>query len=227
MRHSPSFPHAQRGVALIVTLFILVVVTLMGLVAMRAGLLQVAMSTNSQVRVLLFQSADAGTANVETSISSDMTYANGPTGPITLIKDNPGNEVVGCLTKTGLDLAVDVAAPRNCDISSMSTEAVSGRDAVVVQVAVRAPVDASGQARTAVLDGTDDDVLPGDRTLVAVYSTAVMPGFGSASTSEVQTCLGKPQDGVAETVTDCLTTKNAAFETVVQEFVYGWGGYKN
>ncbi|MDF2446182.1 MAG: pilus assembly protein PilX [Moraxellaceae bacterium] len=230
MTHEMSFSRSQRGVALIVTLFILLVVTFMGLVAMRTGLMQVAMATNSQVSVVLFQNADAGTGTVENVInSSSMAYANGPTGPITLIKDNPGAEVVGCLTKDGLVLATSVAAAdkKKCDLDN-NAQYVSGRNVVAVQVAVRTPVDASGKSQSVINYGTDESVLPGGGgALVAVYSTSVMPAFGSATTSVIEGCLNLPHEGTAgNTVTDCLTTNNASFQTVVQEFVYGYGGYK-
>lgn len=235
MTHTTTFRHRQQGVALIVTLFMLVIVTFMGLVAMRAGLLQVAMATNSQVSVLLFQNADAGTGSVENKINSDMTYANGPTGPITLIKDNPGKAVIGCFTKAGLVLATSVASgsARKCDLATAG-DYVSGREVAAVQVAVMAPVDASGKAQVVMNYGTDDSILPGGGgALVAVYSTSVMPNYGSATKSDIQGCLGQPMEApVPQTtpatlsMTDCLVSKNASYETVVQEFVYGYGGYK-
>lgn len=228
MKREMAFPRAERGVALIVTLFILLVVTFMGLVAMRTGLMQVAMATNSQVNVVLFQNADAGTGTVENVInSSSMSYANGPTGPITLIRDNPGAEVVGCLTKDGLVLATSVTTKQKCDLDN-GTQYISGRNVVAVQVAVRTPVDASGKSQSVINLGTDESVLPGGGgALVAVYSTAVMPAFGSATNATIENCLNLPQEGAAgSNVTDCLTTNNASFQTVVQEFVYGYGGYK-
>lgn len=223
-----SLPRRQQGVALIVTLFILVIVTFIGLIAMRSGMQQVAMSTNSQVAVVLFENADAGTTNVENTINANMTFANGPTGPITLIKDNPGQAVVGCFNKSGLQLATSVATPRRCDLDQAG-EFVSGRGVVVVQVAVQAPVDSSGKAQSTRNTGSDDSVLPGGGgALVAVYSTAVMPNYGSATKSEIEGCLAQPQEatGTTPTVTSCLVGANASFQTVVQEFVYGYGGYR-
>lgn len=220
-------PRSQRGVALIVTLFILVIITFMGLVAMRSGLMQVAMATNSQVGVVLFQNADAGTGSVENLINSDMTYANGPTGPITLIKDNPGVPVVGCFTKGGLTLATSVTDPVLCDLDS-ADDFVSGREVAAVQVAVMTPVDASGKAQVVLNYGTDDSILPGGGgALVAVYSTSVMPNFGSATKAQIEDCLELPPEGApGSTASDCLADANASYETVVQEFVYGYGGYK-
>lgn len=227
MTNTISLRHRQRGVALIVTLFILVIITFMGLVAMRSGLMQVAMATNSQVGVVLFQNADAGTGSVEARINSDMSYANGPTGPITLIKDNPGVPVVGCFTKAGLKLATSVDDPVKCDLD-LADDFVSGREVAAVQVAVMSPVDASGKAQVVLNYGTDDSILPGGGgALVAVYSTSVMPNFGSASKGDIETCLELPPEGTpGDTASDCLAEKNASYETVVQEFVYGYGGYK-
>lgn len=228
MRHEMTFRHAQRGVALIVTLIILVIVTFMGLIAMRTGLLQVAMATNSQVSVLLFQNADAGTGSVESMINADVKAANAPGGPITLIKDNPGKEVVGCLTKAGLKLAkeIDPTKKRLCDLDATAgADFVSGRGAVVVQTSLVSPLDASGNAQTVPSYGTDDSDIVGGSALVAVYATSVMPNYGSATNAEVEDCMKNLQEG-ATTVTSCLLDKKASFQTVVQEFVYGYPGYK-
>ena len=50
----------QEGVTLITVMIILIVVTLLGLSAMRMSLSSLTMATNSQVTNLLFQSADVG-----------------------------------------------------------------------------------------------------------------------------------------------------------------------
>lgn len=228
MKLERTYPHRQRGVVLIVTLVILVIITFVGLIAMRTGMLQVAMSTNSQVSAVLFQNADAGTGSVEAKVNADPNYANGATGPVTLAKDNPGVDVVGCLKKgsTGLSLSTSVTSPTRCD-PNQTTDFVSGRGVVVVQVALRAPADASGNAQVVKSYGTDDSVLPGGGSvLLAAYSTSVMPNYGSATTAEIKTCLENPQEGTT-TVTSCLSDRKASFQTMVQEFVYGYGGYQN
>lgn len=232
MKPERTFPHRQRGVVLVVTLVILVIITFVGLIAMRTGMLQVAMSTNSQVSAVLFQNADAGTIVVENKVNADPNYANGATGPVTLARDNPGVDIVGCLKKgtTGLVMSTAVASPARCD-PTQGADFVSGRGVVVVQVALRAPADATGNAQVVKNYGTDDSVLPGGGSvLLAAYSTSVMPNYGSATAGEIKTCLEGAQEATAtvpSTVTSCLSGKNASFQTVVQEFVYGYGGYQN
>lgn len=224
MKNLP-FRHAQRGVALIVTLIMLVVITLMGVVAMRTGMLQVTMATNSQVSSLLFQNSDAGINAVYNQImATDPTVT--ATNPVNLAKASPGQELVNCLTTTGLSSTATVTSPVRCTASST----ISGRGAVLVQTAVKVPTDSSGNPQMVVSYGTDNSVLPGGSgVLIAAYSTSVMPNYGSATASQITNCLTMPQDAPTgtTTVTDCLTDAGASFQTSVQEFASGYVGYKN
>lgn len=215
---------AQQGVALIVTLMILVIITMVGLVAMRSGLLQVAMSTNSQVDALLFQAADAGVGAVETDINANPIASNASTGVLGLAKDNPGTEIPLCLNKLGLQKGTTSTGSK-----CAQTDFMSGRGAVRVQMAIRALTNASGGLSQLAQAGTEAGLLPGDGLVqYQLFSTSVMPAFGSATDADVNTCLTtKPQynpSGV--NVTDCLATANASFQTVVQEFAFGYAGYK-
>lgn len=227
------YRHRQRGVALLVTLIILVVVTFMGLVAMRSGLLSVTMSTNSQVDTLLFEGADAGVTAVANKINSSLAIANGPTGLITLAKDNPGTEVLTCLKSAGLDVTISMASPKRCDLDE-ANNFISGRSVTVVQTSLVAPKDASGKAQTMPTYGSDDAVLPGGGSAMLVtYSTSVIPSFGATTVLTAEGCLAKNQQDAVdgdgkpiETVTGCLLRERASFQTVVQEFAYGYPGYK-
>lgn len=225
--------HRQKGVALLVTLVILVIVTFMGLVAMRSGLLSVTMSTNSQVDSLLFEGADAGVTAVANKVNSNLKEANGPTGLVTLTRDNPGKEVTTCLAASGIVVTTSLASPKRCDVDQVSNY-VSGRAVTVVQTSLVAPKNKSGGAQSMQIVGSDSAALPqgGDVMLVS-YSTSVMPAFGATSAATVETCLAKNQqdavDGsgnAIETVTGCLLRERASFQTVVQEFAYGYPGYK-
>jgi Tfp pilus assembly protein PilX len=227
----------QRGVALLVTLVILVIVTFMGLVAMRSGMLQVAIATNSQVNSLLFQNAESGVEAVRQLIEADVEAAALPTGVIGLATNQPTEEVAGCRHKTaGLHLSNSTTTPTAESICSpsVSGEYFSARGAVQVQVAVSAVLDAAGQPMVMVTDGMElcstkecegPRPLSAERSVMAVYSTAVMPTFGSTE-SQVQDCLEDyKQSRGAYTVTDCLTDVRAAFRTVVQEYAFGRSGY--
>jgi Tfp pilus assembly protein PilX len=51
----------QQGAALIAVLIVLLIVTVLGITAMRMGLSSLALANNSQMSQLLFQTADMGT----------------------------------------------------------------------------------------------------------------------------------------------------------------------
>lgn len=219
MNQRLSSRSSQRGVALIVTLVILVVVTFMGLVAMRMGMLHVVMSTNSQVNSLLFQNADAGTTSVLAKITATDPTVD-PSNPINKVRDNPGTEIKGCLKSTGITFAAGCT----------SSDFISGRGAVVVQVGLVVPKNSSGEAQTVINYGTDAGVLPGgNNLLVTAYATSVLPAFGSASATSINDCFANyVQDNPTtptSTVTGCMVAQNASFDTVVQEFSYGYPGY--
>jgi Tfp pilus assembly protein PilX len=55
----------QQGSALIIVLVILVLVTLIGTLAIRSGILGLKLATNSQVNALLLENSDAALFNVE------------------------------------------------------------------------------------------------------------------------------------------------------------------
>lgn len=77
---SRPFPQAQRGAALIVGLVLLLVMTLLGVAAMRTSTLQLVMAGNSQYSQLAFQAAESGIENefnaggLTTTLNRDENY---------------------------------------------------------------------------------------------------------------------------------------------------------
>jgi type IV pilus assembly protein PilX len=75
-RQARALKHAERGVALVVALVLLVVATLIGLAGMRGTNLQERMSANMYDRSLAFQRAEAALRDAERAISADWRIAN-------------------------------------------------------------------------------------------------------------------------------------------------------
>ena len=73
IRHSRAFPRLrrQRGVALVVSLILLLVATIVGLAASRGTLLQERMSANSYDRSLAFQRAESALRAAEVAITTN------------------------------------------------------------------------------------------------------------------------------------------------------------
>lgn len=71
-----TYARAQRGVALVVALILLVVATLIGLAASRGTVLQERMSANSYDRSLAFQRSESALRAAESAITGDYRIAN-------------------------------------------------------------------------------------------------------------------------------------------------------
>jgi len=80
-QHSPVKQH-QRGATLIVSLLLLVVMTMIGVAAMRSNMMEEKMSGNQRDQNLAFQAAEAGLRDAETFIEGVVSTAafNGSAG---------------------------------------------------------------------------------------------------------------------------------------------------
>lgn len=208
----------QRGAAIVVVMLILLVITVLGMAAVRMGLTSLTIATNSQVGALLFQSADNGLNAFERRVVADLSGAGKATGIIGPALNNPGSEVVYCMTKAdGLRLG-------NCDATS-TDDYTSDRDVAVNQVSIEVPAGADGQPQRSLVLGSDPErALPTYK--VVVHSTSVIPVFGSADSEDISLCFAEVNDDfdvpADVTVTDCLTDAGAVFTTMVQEYDYGF-----
>lgn len=238
----------QQGATLITVMIIMVVITMLGLTAMRMGLSSLALASNSQASNILFQAADVGMMEFGLAVDETKGYAD-------------RKMTIGGVEKTGfLTAAVAVAVegvdpatiqefnycltpkratrltPGFCD-AEQTNDYMTGRDTVVVQVTLK-PV-----YNNEILLGSDSaSVGPVRSYKFMVYSTAVLPAFGSASKSDINDCLRlvnddgdsynlNPQDPASVTeltnrhgvtsVTDCLTDVGAVFSTTLNQVVYG------
>lgn len=209
----------QRGATIIVVMMILVVITVLGIAAIRMGLTSLSIATNSQVNALLFQSADNGLISFEQRVLANPTAAALPGGAIGPALNSPGIDIPFCVTKANRMRAGNCAAGTAADFTS-------ARDAVVNQVAVFVPAAADGSPMKSIPLGTDPDRAGIFAYRVTVHSTSVLPVFGSASDPAINNCLTRPSDDTdapaVETVTDCLAAAGAVYTTVMQEYEYGY-----
>lgn len=203
----------QKGAAILVVMLVLLVITLLGVAAVRMGLTSLTIATNSQVSSLLFQAADSGLVTFELKVVENPGAAALPTGVIGPSLNAPGVEQLYCVTKANR------LKPGTC----ASNDFTSSRDAVVNQIAIEVPAAADGSPMRAVVLGTDLDRAGISNYIVHVHSTSVLPVFGAATGGEIDDCLKSPNDSeVDPTVTDCLTDEGAVFNTLVQEYSYGY-----
>lgn len=210
----------QQGATLIAVLIVLVIISILGVTAMRMSLSTLAVAVNSQVGNLLFTASDTGLVAMERTVVNSTQNATGYNGILFTWdigkKGEPAAETQYCFTPQSA-ATTTVWTKGSCDLDQTGTNSnyTSKRELVATQVS------------SAITDfdqvtmGSDTNGLPSYS--VKIYSTSVMPAFGSASKADIETCLSKPNDdpdGTVLTVTKCLTQKAAVFETQSSEYVY-------
>jgi type IV pilus assembly protein PilX len=96
----PPDPHQQRGVVLVVTMVVLILVTLIGVASIRLGVFQERMTTNTVDRNIAFQAAEAALREGEALADSQSLLGNagfpaavggGALLPGTVVDSNPND----------------------------------------------------------------------------------------------------------------------------------------
>lgn len=242
----------QRGATLITVMIIMILVTVLGLTAMRMGLSSLSLASNSQAGNILFQASDVGLNEFTRAVNATAGVAD------MVAVDADGNEVKGFLAEavaaTPSGCRRSEALPEfnycftpklgtrlttgTCDVSN-SNHYMTGRDTVAVQVTVK-PV-----CNTDIVLGSDASTIEAIKPYkFLVYSTSVLPAFGSASKATINDCLQRKNDdgdsfvlrpgdatslnelkslqAATTTVTDCLTNEGAVFTTTLNQYTYGF-----
>jgi len=220
-------PRHQKGMTLIVVLLVLIVMTLLGISAMRMGLSSLSVATNSQVGNLLYGSADAGLYHLERTAMLNVAVALQPGGVLAT-----NAEEVFCLKPKG-GAAVALVSGR-CD-STASADFMSGRNAALTQVHVlnKGSTDEFSQNAT-MLIGSDSSIRQAQKIEVTVASTSVLPGFGSATTATINGCLANTgddslrtgaagstyevSDPAVTTVSECLSASGGVYSTLLEDY---------
>jgi Tfp pilus assembly protein PilE len=209
--------NSQQGSTLIAIMLILVMITIMGVIAMKQGLTSLNVATNAQVQSLLVQSADTVLNQVNQIAAADMskiTSLANVTG-YALLSNDAGKEYVFCYRPTqadpfglfinantihgnpgGVVTPDDIGGGGFCDLTA-ATDYGSGRKASITQVAVTKPLDTSSlPAMTYLNQGTNVSVggnVPpqfASQQRLRVISTSMLPAFSASPVAAVQTdCL--------------------------------------
>lgn len=209
--------HLQQGAALIAVLVILVVITLLGVTAMRMGITSLALATNSQVVQVLFQSADIGTNQLFNTVNSTGAAALDTTGVLA------GKTGRLCVTPVSSATFTNLTTGA-CDTESASSY-LNANQVVLTQVNYERSEVNDAQANDKESDisvlGQSENILGGVEIL-KVFSTAVVPSFGSADATTINSCLNNAADDADDTttvtITDCLTNVGAVFTTHESEY---------
>ncbi|ENV85678.1 PilX N-terminal domain-containing pilus assembly protein [Acinetobacter radioresistens] len=226
-------PIAQRGATLIVVMLVLLMVTIVGVLAIRTAMTSLNIATNAQVGQLLNQTADSPINQIYMSDLSKMMDLSGAIGlALADSKVDPGKEYVFCYKPLAAEkfasslnmISLRIKSDKTVEVSDGSTLAFcdltkdfgSKREAVVTQVAVKIPTDISPNMAPGALLGRGTNLSEGtimprnmvEQQRIRVTTTAVMPAF-SADISKANNCM-------KENINDNTDADTAAMTTVAQ-----------
>ena len=200
----------QRGVTLIVVLMLLVAITLIGVLAIRQGLVGLNIATNSQAQQLLIQNSDAAFFNVEKEDNLVQSLAsNGMFGYIRGAA-NQDKELVFCFRGEKADF-FDISraslmewgegktSPTNnalgtdgyCSVSAATGNFfTSGRKAVMTQISVKFSSQQNADPFFGSIIGTDDKEVKLERSKpLKIFAVSIMPTLAHTDSAKIDACL--------------------------------------
>ncbi|MBP7912750.1 pilus assembly PilX family protein [Acinetobacter johnsonii] len=240
--------NSQRGAALIVVMFVLLLVAVVGSMAIRQSITGLNIATNSQVQSLLQQNTDA----VFFAIEQDNKNQNllernlSSLGMLGMVKSDQflSKEVVFCyrpksqenmfaLSKTSVVSWNSEGEISNTELGNQGfcryqdSDYSSGRDAVISQVAVKkATLNTDNPFKYYPL-GTDPTTVQLEQVQpVRIVVTSVIPGAGTREwkASEINACFDgymnekRTNDDDKETVASCFSDLGIPYTQQVMDY---------
>lgn len=230
---------SQNGATLIIVLFVLILITLVGTLAVKSGILGLKISTNSQVRSLLLENSNSALVNVEhpdhiaRQLAADgmFSYFNNA--------NNVDDELVFCYRQTALSNFFSnvrqSAITKNGNTSKLGiagfcngAEYSSGRSAVQAQIYVRkntstdsAPIFGAAPKGTSLGSSTSMPVVMHN---IGVTVISILPNFTGATQTQIANCFKKTaikKTPTTETVTECFAKLDVPYNLQHADYVVG------
>ncbi|MDT0198388.1 MULTISPECIES: hypothetical protein [unclassified Acinetobacter] len=229
----------QRGATLLVVMMMLLILTVIGVLAIRVAMTSLNISTHTQLGQFLSQTADTPINQLYTSNLSNLVDLSGAIGyALQDSKLEPGNEYIFCYkplsnekfaaslgvavkrppaTKTAKAALVSGGADAFCNLSS---DFGSSREAVVTQVAVKIPNDAEEDLKPGALLSRGNNLSSGtimpknvvEQQRIRVTTTSIVPSF-TKNLDAAQNCIGTGS-GNAGYISDDTSSDTKGFETI-------------
>ncbi|MDH1276730.1 pilus assembly protein PilX [Acinetobacter johnsonii] len=220
----------QVGSALIIVLVILVLVTLIGTLAVRSGILGLKLATNSQIQALLLENSNSALFNLEDP--SQVARQLAGDGMYSYFNDsaNATDELVFCYRASQAQFfsmnnasVIDQAGgiTKNgvmgfCKKNQFAT----GRSAILSQVYLQKNSDTDEPFASAALNtslGVTSSNLPIVSNSISATVISVLPSFASATDAQIENCFRQR----ASQVSSCFSNLNIPFNTQHADYIVG------
>lgn len=231
----------ESGATFIVVMLILLVLTVVGVYAIKKAMMSLSISSHTQVGQFLSQTADTPINKIYTGDLSSMVDLSGVIGyALQDSKIEPGNEYVFCYKplsreKFGASIGVAVKRPP-ASATGLATVASGGsdafcdleedfgskREAVVTQVAVKIPADSLVGLKPGALLARGTNVSAGtimprnivEQQRIRVTTTSIFPSYAT-DLDAAQTCIGK-SSSVPGYISDDTGSDTKGFTTIAK-----------
>lgn len=232
----PSVASDQRGAVLIVVLLFLVLIILVGVIAVRNSSTDLKLATSDQINTVLLQSSDSINNKIEMSVNgltTDDQYKQimGITGIFGyyFLGSNDEDIIDFCYRPRSAFFNIDNAVIRRgsgkivnntmgyCDPTE-STDYTSNRNTTMTQVMIKnvSATNNNGDFTHMAL-GSDSEEETSKKYTFDIYSTSVLPAYGSAKDEKINECFSRNASDNVDGVTKCMTDNSIPNKMLVQQ----------
>ncbi|AWA46884.1 pilus assembly protein PilX [Acinetobacter junii] len=190
----------QKGATLITVLVILIVITLLGTIAVKMGIVGLKIATNSQVNALLLENSDSALFNIENPAEVERQLALDGMFAYFNSAANADDELVFCyrasensffkLSKASAITEDGSTTKIGVDGFCKANQFAMGRSAVLSQVYLTKSSTASAPF-SSVPKGTSlgQSNVPATTNNIGATVISVLPSFAGATTTQIENCF--------------------------------------
>ena len=190
----------QKGATLITVLVILIVITLLGTIAVKMGIVGLKIATNSQVNALLLENSDSALFNIENPDQIERQLALDGMFAYFNSAANADDELVFCyraaqnafydFSKASAIAADGTTTKIGVDGFCKANQFAMGRSAVLSQVYLTKSSTASAPF-SSVPKGTSlgQSNVPATTNNIGATVISVLPSFAGATTTQIENCF--------------------------------------
>lgn len=190
----------QKGATLITVLVILIVITLLGTIAVKMGIVGLKIATNSQVNALLLENSDSALFNIENPAEVERQLALDGMFAYFNSSANTNDELVFCyrasensffkLSKASAITEDGSTTKIGVDGFCKANQFAMGRSAVLSQVYLTKSSTASAPF-SSVPKGTSlgQSNVPATTNNIGATVISVLPSFAGATTTQIENCF--------------------------------------
>ena len=218
----------QKGATLITVLVILIVITLLGTIAVKMGIVGLKIATNSQVNALLLENSDSALFNIENPAEVERQLALDGMFAYFNSAANADDELVFCyrasensffkLSKASAITEDGSTTKIGVDGFCKANQFAMGRSAVLSQVYLTKSSTVSAPFGS-VPKGTSigQSNVPATSNNIGATVISVLPSFAGASSTEIEACFKQRASAVGA----CFEGLNIPYNMQHSDYVVG------